>query len=631
MDAYLVSRLPRSETDEFVAQIEARASSFLGPQYETTVRIIAAGPTSTVIATARNSHSPLPEYTLEDESTIFLFSGYLVDEVTHPRILRSWFASLDRDERPLRRSPGGLYSYVTVRRRDGQLCAGHSTPTLEPVYYAETSSGLHVGNNPLLVHVASIGMDRPRMNESFYLAAAGGGAAIDGSTPFIGCYRVPPRSILVNQPGQFGTTLREAPRPTYGRYRLSSFQQRQDAMSESLIQAGSVLESLPAGEIRISGGKDSRLLAAFLSHAKISATPVNNNYPGEVEGQIADKVARVLGWESCLRIPRQKPPQGPEIDHYARRKIAFAGGLPAVAALQYTVPSEGTVPGPPLIMGHAHLQRGGLISRSRSHEEAIVAASTRTVSPYLRPEYAERSARVMREFVNETLTTKGVVPQSMTFHAYLQFTLNFQLQSLYAYVRNWNPLITPLVDERFALLCEDIVASRTPRYRRNRSSGIVDLRSERLAIGVTQALAPSLLEFPLAGGRYRCDGPKWANYDLRDPELVKPQPLSREDVSMVFNTRRTSPAVRAELWERIEGTVVQQWGELTCRPEVWRYVSNPNTPVPQDEDQVSLNQFLWSVYGFSLILASDWWSELTGQPSPSPPLRHPGYRDCVPI
>jgi hypothetical protein len=308
-----------------------------------------------------------------------------------------------------------------------------------------------------------------------------------------------------------------------------------------------------------------------------------------------------LGWESCLRTPRDKPPHGGEIDRYARRKIAFAGGLPAVASLQYTVRSEGTVPGPPLIMGHAHLQRGGLNLRSRSPQEAVAVASARTVSPYLRPEYAERSARIVRGFVNETLTTKDTATPGMTFHAYLHFTLNFQLQSLYAYVRNWNPLITPLVDERFALLCEDIAASRAPRLRRKESSGIADLRSERIAMGVTESLAPALLEFPLAGGRYRCDGPEWKNFALREPNLVRPQPVSPDEVSMVFNTRRTGPAVRAQLWEQIEGTVIKPWAELTCRPEVWRYISEPSTRLPEGENQVHLNQFLWNLYGFSLI------------------------------
>jgi len=614
MDAYLISRLPSDATDAFVAQLEAQGSTYLGPQYKITTRTIARGPLSTVIATARNSHNPLPEYLYEDESTIYVFSGYLVDAVTHPRTLRSWFGSLDRDDRPIRRSPGGIYSYTTIRRADGQICAGHSTPTMEPVYYSETATGLHVGNNPLLVHMASTGMTGPKIDESFYLSAVNAGSAIDGSTPFIGCYRVPPRTMLVNHPATFGTTIREAPRPAYGRYQIATLKQRRDSVSESLIRAGSILKTLPPGENRVSGGKDSRLIAAFLAHEGIPSTPVNQNYPAEVEGQVADKVAQVLGWDSCVRPDREKPPQGTEIDHLTRRKIAFSGGLPLSTSLLYTVRSEGSVPGVPVIMGHAHLQRGGLIGRIRSQSDAVTVASGRTVSPYLRPQYAERNTRIVREFVNETLAGRSIPAQAISFHAYLQYTMNFQFQVQYAYARNWNPLITPMVDDRFALLCEDIADERAARFRGNEQAGIIDLRNERIAMGVTQSLAPKLLEFPLAGGRYRCDKPDLAHFDLRDPELLQAGPISPAEQKMVFNTRRTRPSVRAHLWEQIEGTVVKQWGELTCRPDVWRYVSQPDTPVPDGENQVSLNQFLWNVYGLSQILGTDWWSELTASP-----------------
>ncbi len=76
MDAYLVSRLPRDVTDEFIAQVEAHGSSFLGPQYEPTVRIIAGdGQTRTVITIVRNVFNPLPEYLFKDRSTIYVFQG----------------------------------------------------------------------------------------------------------------------------------------------------------------------------------------------------------------------------------------------------------------------------------------------------------------------------------------------------------------------------------------------------------------------------------------------------------------------------------------------------------------------------------------------------------------------------
>ena len=121
-------------------------------------------------------------------------------------------------------------------------------------------------------------------------------------------------------------------------------------------------------------------------------------------------------------------------------------------------------------------------------------------------------------------------------------------------------------------------------------------------MGVTGLLEPSLLDFPLAGDRYRCDGPEVAGYELRDPDLVRPVPIPVEDLAPLLDTRRTPSAVRAQLWEQIEGTVVRERGELICRPEIWRYVSEPATGVPDGENRVLLNQFAWRLYGLSVVL-----------------------------
>lgn len=613
MDTYLISRIPRERTDEFVARVGLHGSSLVGPQYGTSVRqVVRGGSSDTVITLFRNRHNPAIELYFEDESVVYVFSGYLVDDLSDVDSVRRLFGSTRGDARPIVRSPGGIYSYTTVRRSDGQVCAGHSTPTLEPVYYAATSSGLHVGNSPLLVHGAARDFATPQVSESFYFSAVNAGVAIDNATPFVGCYRVPPREVLVNHPANFGMTARPAPRPKYGRYRYSTYQQRRDAVAEAALRASSVLKPLPQGELRVSGGKDSRLVAASLKESGIEATPVNQNFPQEVEGQVADRVARALGAESCLRVSIERILSRDAIEADTRRKIAYAAGLPAVATLQYPARSEGSVAGVPLIMGHAHLQRGGLNVRIRSAEEAMSAAASRTVSPHLKQSFAEPNRQLVATFVNSVLGRRPGYAQGVSFHAYMQFAMNYQFQSLYSYVRNWNHLVTPLVDERFALLCEDIANRRSAR-RRNEFAGITDLKSERIAMGATEALAPSLLEFPLSGDRYRCDNPDWANFEMRDPSLIVPGEISASQQSRVFNTRWIDHDVRGLMWAQINSSVVSDFVSLTCRPEIWTYVSEPTSRAPDGENPVLLNQFLWRLYGLSVILGSDWWKELGAQ------------------
>jgi hypothetical protein len=82
----------------------------------------------------------------------------------------------------------------------------------------------------------------------------------------------------------------------------------------------------------------------------------------------------------------------------------------------------------------------------------------------------------------------------------------------------------------------------------------------------------------------------------------------------VFDTRKTGPTVRAQLWEQIEATVVKTYGQIVCRPEIWRYVSEPDSDVPEGENRALTNQLLWMLYGLSIILGTDWWTELSTTP-----------------
>lgn len=609
MDLYLISRLPKAESDAFAESVVREAPSLVGAHYTATVReVIRTGAVDTVITTLRNVKNPAPESYLRDRGMTYIFSGYTVDEVTTANV-RRYFPRGGRDERPVLRSPGGIYSYVTVRHDDGQLFAGHSTPTLEPVFYAQRQPSVHVGNHPLLVHMAAVGFSGPQIDEHFYLSAIAAGTALDDTTPFLGTYRVPPRAGLLGHRNVAAVEVVPVPRPRSTAHRVDTYQHRRSAMGQSLIEATSILRRLPAGELRTSGGKDSRLLASALREGGYDVVPVNQNFPQEIEGQIADRVAQVLGHEACIRRPIGSILSRDNILQATRRKIAYSAGLPAIATMQYPTRTEGEEAGTPVIMGHAHLQRGGLNLRIRTLDHAYAAAESRTVSGMLLPPYQQANRKRAQQLVNRTIRRTTFAVQAVAYHAYVDAPANYQLQSLYTYTRNWNHLVTPLLDERFALLCEDISDARAAR-KEGEHPGITDLFFESLAMGVTEDLAPELLTFPLAGARYKCDGEEWSGFQLRDPDSVTSAPIPAESLKGVFNTRRLNTGLRAELWEQIEGTVVADMVRSTCRAEVIRYVSEPSTPEPEGHGSSALSQFVWGLFGLSIILGSDWWTEL---------------------
>lgn len=609
MDVFLISRLPTAKAGDFIRELSDAGGHYLGPEYAVTVReVVETGEWTTVVSYGRNRNHPLPEMLFIDGNLIGVFSGYVVDSMEEGTKWRHYFGpETNQDLRPVTRSPGGIYSYATVRRRDGQVSAGHSTPTLEPLYYSQGDEGFHLGNHPLLVHAASIGFDSPRISEMFFFRAVGAGVAIDDHTPFVGTMRLAPGEVLASRERRLH--FFKAPEPSFGRYRLGSTKQRIDAVAGALVEAGAILERLPRAEFRLSGGKDSRLIAALIKARGIRVDPVNQNFPGEVEGQVADRVAAILG-DECSRIPIEDYVDR-DLARATTRKIAFAGGLPAVASIQYPNRSEGRVPGTPMIMGHAHLQRGGFANTQiRRETEAVSAAKSRTVSGLLKPGFAEHNDMIVNSWIDEQLSGGRMSAQVISFTAYLQYTLNYLFQSLYAYVRNWNLLITPMVDERFALLCQQI-ALQPASFWPASSNGITDLRGERVAMGVIEAIAPELLDVPLAEDRFRADRPGRSGYEARDPSLITRGDIPDEDLKRIFNTRRLSSQLRGEIWEQVEGGLVARLAEEAVRPEVWEFVSDPRSEPPADLSRVLLSQFAMSVLGYSIIQDTDWWNRMT--------------------
>ena len=609
MDLFLISRLPTAQAGDFTRELRESAGRYLGPEYELTVRaVVEAWDWTTVVSYGRNRNHPFPEMLFFDRDLIYVFSGYVVDTVASDTTWSRYFGpETTRDSRPVTLSPGGIYSYATIRRSDGQVSAGHSTPTLEPLYYSQGDEGFHLGNHPLIVHSASIEFESPQVSEMFFLRAVGAGVAIDDHTPFVGTKRLAPGEYVASRDRRlhfFG-----APEPSFGRYRVSNTKQRIDAVAEALLQAGSILERLPRGEFRLSGGKDSRTIAALLKARGIPVDAVNQNFPEEVEGQVADRVAATLGVR-CDRSPIEDYVDR-DLVRATTRKIAFAGGLPAVASIQYPNRSEGRVAGTPLIMGHAHLQRGGFANTQvRRETEAVAAAKARTVNGFLLPGFAEHNDLIVNSWIDDQLRGGKMSAQVISFTAYLQYTLNYLFQSLYAYVRNWNLLITPMVDERFALLCQQI-ALQPAGFRPSSTNGITDLRGEHVAMGVVEVLAPELLDFPLAEDRYRADRPGRAGYESRDPNRIIRGHVPEADLRRIFNTRRLSSELRGEIWDQVRGGRVARLAEEAVRPEVWEFVSSPKSEPPADLSRVLLSQFAMSVLGFSIIQDTKWWERMT--------------------
>ena len=562
----------------------------------------------------KNEHNPLEPLIFQDSRFWYLLSGYVIEDLSDSNIAK--YFKTDSDCRPVSTSLGGIYSYATIRKVDGQISAGQSLPTWEPIYYSHTEDVTTIGNDPLVVHRQHQKKDRPVFSEDYALhAMQSGGVPCSDVTPFQGCSRLSAKKQLIARPDG-AIRIQSTPAPSYGFLPTDGFNNRVNSYADCLNYSSAIFKKLPPPQFQVSGGRDSRMLAAMFIANDIDVIPESKSIAWSHSGQIADMVAKCLGHSACRRGLEEVFPDTPNFHELTMEKIQFQSGLASLASTQYPARLGGHMVGHPMVYGHGHHPRGGL-ARIRNREEAQQVIGERLLNVCLSNEVREEPVDRISCYVDRVKSSSRYW-RSLAQHAYMDLPLDYHYCSFQAYFSNWHTPIMPLSDERFTLYCRDLAdAPSTREYlphnrlRFGEMDGMYDMQSDRLAMEATFRLAPELLEFPLENNRYQIErqrpyryskAAKW--FELRDPSRV----LDLEKPSN-YVPRHYYPDIDAasrHIWSYLESTKMTDFFERVTRQDVVEFVKNPSIGTPKTVATPHLKAHIWSVYGLAIIFNSDW-------------------------
>src|SRR5262245_47630731 len=176
-----------------------------------------------------------------------------------------------------------------------------------PVYHAEPPAVRVVGSRALLVHLVAravqTNMDDPAMDlavEALHPVVRHGFLTND-DTPFRGVEALPAGSVLAAVPGE-PTTIRRQPaleprRPPsrgWSRSRRELVRPLADALVASVAPLARHSEAV---SLSLSGGRDSRLMAAALRAAGVPFTASTHGFADDPDVVLATQVANALGVE----------------------------------------------------------------------------------------------------------------------------------------------------------------------------------------------------------------------------------------------------------------------------------------------------------------------------------------------
>ncbi|WP_067812500.1 asparagine synthase-related protein [Actinomadura kijaniata] len=249
-------------------------------------------------------HALLPRPLRREGGRVLGYCGYLADPDAGERAL----LAADRVG-PVTETLGGCFS--VFRAGPDGVEAATSIARVCPVYHAETGGARVIGTRALLVHLvaraigtgaADPGVDldvpalQPMVRHGFFT---------NDDTPFRGVRTLPAATVLTARPGE-PTETREVPTPVAepapggprrARARVADLAEALVASAAPLARHGEPVT------LALSGGRDSRLMAAVLKAAGVPMTAATHGFADDPDVVLATRIARRLGIEHRVSLP----------------------------------------------------------------------------------------------------------------------------------------------------------------------------------------------------------------------------------------------------------------------------------------------------------------------------------------
>jgi len=196
---------------------------------------------------------------------------------------------------------GGCFS--VFRATEDELSAATAVHRICPVYYAETPDVHVIGSRALLVHLAS-GGERVEWDVLALQSMIRQGYFLSDETPYRGVTTLPPSSSVTVRNGRRTITTTPLPTavpvPESRRHRKRLVRELAEALLATVEPLRTTREPV---NLALSGGRDSRLIAAVLHAAGIPLRATTNGLDTNPDVIIARKVTRALRIEHTVIPP----------------------------------------------------------------------------------------------------------------------------------------------------------------------------------------------------------------------------------------------------------------------------------------------------------------------------------------
>lgn len=384
---------------------------------------------------------------------------------------------------------GGCFSAVRVAR--GEIQAATSGTRAFPVFFAETTDFHVVGSRALHVHLVATG-GRVHWNEIALQSMIRQGYFLSDETPYSGVTALGPSSSLVIRGGT--RSIKATPLPEASPIPASPKEKRAAVarLGDALVAAVEPLRltSEPVN-LALTGGRDSRLMAALLHAARIPFRATTNGLDSHPDVVIARLIAGRLKIEHTVIPPvRTERKDAVLVPHPSERAYEVLRTCEGMTSAYESIVEYLPYSSKPTMSGQSgEILRGGfLYSQGQTTDKAM---RRRVNDFFLKNEslFTDQANAHARELAAPWLARVGQNPWEVLDHMYVTYRVGrWHAAARAGSLRRGDP-VQPFLDNR--VVVEALGLDQRWRH------------SEEVVYELIRRFAPALRKFELEGTPWR--------------------------------------------------------------------------------------------------------------------------------
>lgn len=494
----------------------------------------------------------------------------------------------------------GQYAAIVGTQNRSQIFAWNTTPALEAIHWGATADYIVISNRQILVGLnlaATKAALRPELSMEFLEEYLLYGYSLTGQTPFKGVQTLSVNSSLKVVEGE--VELTQMPPGLASDLEVEhSVEEGAEALAAALKGAMGRTEEQLEGrplQLRLSGGKDSRVLLALLRDRPIDFRIVTFGVPANPDVKLAAYLAELVGIQGEVRAPR--PADGASVASRLKTTIRESGGIPPSEA--HTAQYRGADPERPreaIMLGQWPLYKGGLARRMRSSSEEITRTLLRQGGTLVRQKVRTKFDEKLLEWargpaLNHELEKLYIFAREFRSGRYLQAHVEqFSGHAMLAY---------PVADAEVAAVCDSLT--------------MYEKVSEKALFGALRELWPEVMRVPLDRSKWLFEAPG------PDPEFSGPWYAERYS-GIPYAQPRKFTAVEPVVSEYSEEAVQEMSTYLTksdnykflqelisdeMRTAIGMAAEGEYHAPPSMSDRIFI-KYVWRICAADVWLSGDW-------------------------